>query len=104
VIVDERTYTLYPGKVAELFKLYEAEGLSVQTRILGRLIGFFQTEIGALNQIVHLWGYDSFEERQRRRAELFQDKQWLSYVEKARPLLVKMENRILTPAPFSPIK
>jgi hypothetical protein len=53
---------------------------------------------------VHLWGYDSFEERQRRRAELFQDKQWLTYVDKVRPLLVKMENRILIPAPFSPIK
>ncbi|MCC7048034.1 MAG: NIPSNAP family protein [Alphaproteobacteria bacterium] len=104
MIVDERTYTLYPGKVAELFKLYEAEGMPVQTRILGRMIGFFQTEIGTLNQIVHLWAYDSFEERQRRRTALFQDQQWLAYMAKARPLLMKMENRILVPAPFSPIR
>lgn len=104
MIIDERTYTLQPGKVGEYFKLYETEALAVQTRILGRLIGYFQTEIGTLNQVVHMWAYDSFEERQKRRAALFQDKQWLAYLDKMRPLLMKMENRILVPAPFSPLK
>ena len=104
MIVDERIYTLYVGKVPEFFKLYEAEGLAVQTRILGHLIGFFQTDVGELNQIVHLWGYDSFAERERRRAALYQDKDWLAYLTKARPLFLRMENRILVPAPFSPLK
>lgn len=39
-------------------------------KTLGRLLGYFITEIGELNAVVHLWGYDSFEERARRRAAL----------------------------------
>jgi hypothetical protein len=104
MIVDERTYTLHPGKLREWMALYEKEGLPVQSRILGRLVGFFVTEVGTLNQIVHLWAYDSFAERERRRAEMAADPQWQGYLAKVGPLLQKMENRILTPLPFSPLK
>ena len=68
MIVEQRTYTLFPGKTLEYLRLYESEGMAIQTRILGRLVGYFTTEIGPLNQIIHMWGYDSFEERARRRA------------------------------------
>ena len=104
MIVEERIYTLYPGKAAEYLKLYQEEGLAVQTRILGRMIGYFTTEIGPLNQVIHMWGYDSFEERTRRRAELSKDETWLGYVAKIRPLIMTQENKILVPAPFSPVK
>ncbi|MBM3555964.1 MAG: NIPSNAP family protein, partial [Alphaproteobacteria bacterium] len=30
MIVDERTYTLHPGKVPEFLKLHETEGLPIQ--------------------------------------------------------------------------
>ena len=102
MIVDERTYTLQIGAVAQYLALYEAAGMAIQRRILGNLLGFYSTEIGTLNQVVHLWGYESLDDRARRRTALFQDEGWLAFVEKARPLLVKQENRILIPAPFSP--
>jgi hypothetical protein len=104
MIVDERTYTLHPGKVPEYFKLYESEGMAIQKPILGNLIGYFFTEVGTLNQVVHMWGYDSHAERERRRAEMQANPAWQAYVKKMQPFLVKMENRILMPAPFSPIK
>ena len=104
MIVEERIYTLYPGKSAEYLRLYEEEGLEVQKRILGRMVGYFTTEIGPLNQIIHMWGYDSFEERTRRRAELFKDPTWLAYVQKIRPFVMKQENKILLPTSFSPIQ
>jgi hypothetical protein len=104
MIVEERIYTLYPGKQAEYLKLYQEEGLEVQSRILGRMVGYFTTEVGPLNQVIHMWGYDSFEERLRRRAELFRDPTWLGYVAKIRPLILSQENKILLPTPFSPIR
>jgi hypothetical protein len=104
MIVEERIYTLYPGKQAEYLKLYQEEGLEVQSRILGRMVGYFTTEVGPLNQVIHMWGYDSFEERLRRRAELFRDGAWLGYVAKIRPLILSQENKILLPTPFSPIR
>jgi hypothetical protein len=104
VIVEERIYTLHAGKVPDYFKLYQDEGLEIQTRILPRLLGYFSTEFGPLNQVVHLWGYESLEERTRTRAELMADAGWQAYVAKLRPLIVSMENKLLLPAPFSPIR
>ncbi len=103
MIVDQRTYTAKIGKIKDYMQLYERKGLAVQTRILGHMVGYFHTEVGPLNQIVHLWAYDSFEERTRRRAELMADPEWVEYVIEMRPLLEKQENKILIPAPFSPL-
>ena len=100
MIVEQRTYTLHPGNVPEYLRLYESEGMAIQTRILGRLVGYFTTEIGPLNQIIHMWGYDSFEERTKRRAALWADEGWLAYVREIGGLVTKQENQILTPAPF----
>ena len=104
MIVEERIYTLEVGKVPEYLRLYEQEGFPIQLPILGNLIGYYSSEIGDLNLIVHLWGYESFEERTRRRAELIANEGWKAYVEKVRPWIVRQENRILVPAPFSPIR
>ena len=104
MIIDERTYTLHPGKVGDYFRLYQAEGLEIQKRILGNLLGYFSTETGTLNQIVHLWGYESLEDRTRRRAELGADPGWQAYIPKITVYLRIQENRILIPAPFSPIR
>jgi len=104
MLYEERTYTLKPGSLVAYFKTYEAEGLAVQKAILGNLVGYFSTEFGTLNQVVHIWAYESLDERARRRAKLWQDQTWLAYAAKIIPLVEKMENRLLLPAPFSPLK
>jgi hypothetical protein len=102
VIVEERIYTLHAGQAPEYLRLYESEGLEIQRRILGRMVGYFSTEIGPLNQIVHLWAYRDLAERTDRRAQLVADEGWRAYAKKIRPLIVSQENKILAPAPFSP--
>lgn len=101
MIVEMREYTLHPGKVPEYFKLYEQEGLEIQRRILGRMVGYYSTEVGpSTNQVVHLWAYDSLDDRTARRQQLQADPGWQSYVKKMRPMLAAQTNRILKPAPF----
>ena len=102
MIVEERIYSLTIGAVPIYLNLYEAEGLAIQRPILGRLVGYFSTEIGALHQIVHLWAYKDFAERTERRARLVSDPRWTEYVKKIRPLQISQENKILVPAQFSP--
>jgi hypothetical protein len=80
--------------------VYEAEGLAVQRAILGRMLGYFATEVGPLNQVVHLWVYDDHGDRARRRAALAADDRWLAYVRRAKGLVVSQETRIMVPAPF----
>ena len=43
-------------------------------------------------------------ERERRRSALAADPAWLSYLQQSPDIIVKMETRILVPAPFSPIR
>ncbi len=104
MIVEERDYRLHPGKVAEYLKRYEAEGLAIQRPILGNLIGYFHTDMGELNRIVHLWGYDNYGERERRRAELARSEAWQAYIKTIQPLVIEQQTRILVPASFSPIR
>ena len=72
--------------------------------IVGEPIGFFVTEIGTLNQVVHLWKYDSMADREQRRAKLAGAPNWGDYLDAATPFLLRMENRILVPTAFSPMK
>jgi NIPSNAP len=104
MIVEERCYTLKPGTLHIYYEDYNPRGLKIQTRILGNLIGYFHTEIGQLNKVVHLWGYDSLAERERRRGLLAADAEWLEYLKQSPDIVVDMESRILVPAPFSPIR
>jgi NIPSNAP len=100
VLVELRTYTTQPGKLGEYLALYEAEGLAVQKRILGRMVGYYRSEIGALNQVVHLWAYADLVERAERRQALLADPGFKAYVKKMLPLLVSQDSRILTPTNF----
>ena len=64
----------------------------------------FTTEIGAPSTYSTLWRYDSFAEREERRARLKEDERWQAFLAKVQPLIHTQQNRILVPTPFSPIK
>jgi hypothetical protein len=104
MLIEMRTYTLKPGSAASYLQLYEDKGLTVHRRILGNLLGYFSTEVGAINQVVHLWGYDSFEERQRRRAELSKNAEWQQFLQLALPYFVDQQTQFLNGTRFSPIR
>ena|SRR5271165_582805 len=102
MIIEERIYTCYCGKAAQYVKMYEAEGLAIQRPILGNLVGYFTTELGPLNQVVHMWAYESLEDRAQRRAKLGSNPDWIAYAAKVQPLVLTQENKILVPTSFSP--
>jgi NIPSNAP len=103
VIVEQRDYHVYTGKLGELVRLYETEGIEVQKRILGNLLGVFTTDVGALSTYTSLWGYDSYAQREERRAALQADESWRAFLAKIQPLIHTQQNRIMIPTSFSPI-
>ena len=104
VIVEQRDYHVYTGKLPEVVRLYEEEGIPIQQEILGGLVGAFTTEIGALSTYSTLWRYDSFAEREERRARLQADPRWKEFLAKVQPLFHTQQNRILVPTSFSPLR
>lgn len=106
MLIEERCYLLKPDYIpAMYFDVYRKTGaLELQKKVLGNLLGYFVTEVGELNGLVHLWGYESFEERGRRRALLAAEPAWQDFLTQIRPMLHTMTNRLLVPTDFSPIR
>jgi hypothetical protein len=102
VIVEERIYTLYAGMVPQYLAAYREHGLEVQKRHLGVMVGYFSTEFGPQNQIVHMWAYRDLDDREKRRRALAADPDWQRFRNMARPFLLLQENKLLIPADFSP--
>ena len=50
------------------------------------------------------WGYASFEDRLRRRAELLLKTDWTAFLAQIMPMLQSQESKILNPTSFSPIR
>ena len=104
MIVEERTYHVITGKLPEVVKMYEDEGIALQQEYLGNLLGWFTVDVGELSSVVSLWGYDSYGEREQRRARLQADDRWKSFLARLQPLLHTQWNRIMVPTSFSPIR
>jgi len=100
---EMRSYTLAAGGTA---RMAEAWGKHIAGRVaLSPLIGCFASDLGNLNQWVHIWAYKSLDERVAVRKKAQEQGIWPppSTPESPSPT-VKQETKILLPAPFSPIK
>jgi hypothetical protein len=104
VIVEQRDYHVFTGKLNELVRLYDEEGIAIQEEILGGLIGVFTTDVGALSTYTSMWRYESFAEREQRRARLQADDRWRGFLGRIQPLIHTQQNRILLPTSFSPLR
>ncbi len=104
MIVEERTYHVFTGKLPDVVRLYAEEGTAIQQEHLGNLVGAFTVDIGDVSSIVHLWGYDSFDERERRRALLQADQRWKDFLPRLQPLIHTQRTRILLPTSYSPVR
>ncbi|MHA6130024.1 NIPSNAP family protein [Pseudomonas fluorescens group sp. PF-1] len=101
-----RTYTIKPTRLGDWLSLYKSAALAVQQEHLGNLIGFFTTEIGEANQVVHIWGYTSLDDRMARRNAMAADPRWQAFAQQNKELdaVVTLESRLLRPTDFSPLK
>jgi len=104
MIVEQRDYHVYTGKLPELVRLYEREGNALQQEHLGTFIGAFTTDVGELSTYTHLWSYESYAEREERRARLQADERWKAFLPKIQPLIHTQRNRIMVPTSFSPLR
>ena len=104
MIIEMRTYTIKPGELQNFIAIYDKEIRAIHTEILGNQLGFFYTEVGNVNEVVHLYAYDSFEDRQSRREILAKRPEFHAYLSKVKDIIVDMRNQLMRPTNFSKIK
>lgn len=97
MIYEVRTYDLQPRALPEVEKRF-GEALAIRTKH-SPLAAFFHTEIGPLNQIIHIWPFADLAERSKVRAEAAKEAGWPPNI---REFIVNMTSEIFIPFPFSP--
>ena len=96
MIYELRTYTLKQGSLPDVVKAASTVSRSIRGDEYGKLEGYWTSEIGPLNQVIHLWSYRDLNERSRLRAELAKNASWNSqYVPLIRPHLLRQDIRLL---------
>ncbi|KAM9849939.1 protein NipSnap homolog 3A isoform 2-T2 [Aulostomus maculatus] len=95
-----RTYCIRPDQNAAFLNLTN-EKIHLRTAH-SQLIGYWSIEYGGLNQVFHIWKYDSFSQRAAVRAALAQDSRWVSeYISVAIPMLTSQDNEVAYLVPWS---
>ena len=97
MIVEMRTYTLKPGSQATVVERF-GKALPVRTK-LSPLAAFWMTDVGPLNQIIHVWCYEDSATRDKIRAQSQKIEGWPPDIHE---FVVDQETKIMIPAPFSP--
>ena len=96
MIYELRTYSVTGGQLGTVVKNSAEVGRAARGDDYGKLEGYWTTEIGQLGQVVHLWSYESLDERRRLRAALMKNREWVEdYVPVLRPLLLRQDVRLM---------
>ena len=103
MIFDLRTDDLHPGKVPEYAAAVRDLALPAVQRHGIRLAGWYYTEIGTLNRVVHIWAFRDGEHLATARAQLRQDLSWTGrFIPRVLPLIAAQQSQLCEAADFSP--
>jgi NIPSNAP len=98
-LYEIRTYTMLPGVTQTVIERW-AERIEGRVQ-LSPLAACGYTELGPLNQWIHIWAYKDAAERFRIREESRKTGVWPPAT---RGMFVKQENMLVVPASFSPLR
>ncbi len=101
-IYELRTYTLQVGKMAEAVEIYQSLGWPAIEPHQDKLVGYFTGDIGALNQIIHVWKFDDDADRRAFWARLYDDEAFMTFARAFRPLIQDQQNKLMLAAPWGP--
>jgi hypothetical protein len=97
MVYEIRTYQLEPGSVGEVEKRF-GEAYEYRKKY-SPLAAFWHSEIGPLNEIVHVWPYADLAERDRVRKEAAKEANWPP---KIAEFILHMSSEVLVPFDFLP--
>lgn len=103
-LYEQRTYDIHVGKMNEVIGHYSDEGWAALEGggYSAHLVGYFTSDTGTLNQLVHLWRFEDDADRRAFWARLFADEAFMAFAAKIRPLIKHQQIQLLNPAPWGP--
>lgn len=96
MIYELRTYTVKQGSLPEVVKAASTVSRDIRGDNYGKLEGYWFTDIGPLNQVMHMWSYTDLNERARLRVELAKNPRWGGeYLPLTRPHVIRQDIRLM---------
>ena len=96
-----RTYDIAMGKTPEYMAAVQEVALPVRESYGVKLAGWYYTDIGALNRVVHIWAYRDYAHFEEAREAFRTDERWLNdYVPRVKGIVLRQENQIMRASDF----
>lgn len=105
MIYDFRMYTLKPGATPEYMAAVEEVALPIRKKHGVKLAGWYYSEIGELNQVVHILAFnDEAHMAAEAKAKVAQDPDWAGkYMPRVRPLIESQKTYLMKSPDFAPV-
>uniref|UniRef100_UPI00358F7D67 protein NipSnap homolog 3B-like isoform X3 n=1 Tax=Myxine glutinosa TaxID=7769 RepID=UPI00358F7D67 len=98
-----RKYGIKPDKFLEFLQRTE-ENIHLRTAY-SHMLGYWTVDHGELNQVVHIWPYESYTQRTGVRTALAKDAQWMDrYILKVLPILTWQQSEVAYLVPWASIQ
>jgi hypothetical protein len=103
MIYDFRMYTLKPGATPEYMAAVEEVALPIRKKHGVKLAGWYYSEIGELNQVVHIWGYRDYAHLDEAKKQVAADPDWTGkYLPAVRGLIQAQKTYLMLSPEFAP--
>ena len=103
MIYDFRMYTFKPGAIPEYMAAVEELAIPIRKKYGIKLAGWYYSDIGELNQVVHIWAYRDHAHLEEAKAQVSQDPDWGGkYLPRVQPLIANMKNYLMLSPDFAP--
>ena len=104
MIYDFRVYTLKPGATEDYRAGVKELSLPIRQRHGVALAGWYWSEIGALNQVVHIWGYENAKHMEEAKHAFHTDPEWTGkYIPRAQGLVETQKTYTMNTSDFAPV-
>ncbi len=103
MIYDFRMYTLKPGTTPQYMAAVKEVALPIRQKYGVKLAGWYYSELGELNQVVHIWAFRDYAHMQDAKAKMANDPEWTQkYVPRVQPLIVAQKTYLMLSPDFAP--
>lgn len=101
MIYDMRIYDLQPGAVNTYMDAVREVALPIREDHGVKLAGWYSTDIGPLNRVVHIWAYEDYAHFSEARQAVRNDPRWKNdYLPRTKGLVVRQQDMIMNGSDF----
>jgi hypothetical protein len=102
-VYDFRMYTLKPGSTPDYMAAVRELALPIRQKYGVKLAGWYYSDIGDLNQVVHIWWFRDHAHMAEAKAKVAADPDWTQkYLPRVREFIVAQKTYLMLSPDFAP--